>query len=366
MANANTSETPVFVAEQRTKHNWPCDALTVDVSGLEQINPLPPKHPLFGDVIDDSNQCHYMLDLTYLPSTSNALALRQQDVQLSESHKYHIRNGSDDEIVAKISVTGMIGTYHEPFLRWEIAAKVSRMRSSRYFGKHPRDIIAMWDDTARIGTKVHASIEIYINTGFVSRDEEVVEALDQFIEFERKELHWLGLRFYRTEPRLYAGPHPLLHPELSVGASVDGLLVDDTGAFWLMDWKCNERFDKKKHEKYSLQMHVYGIILLYYYGIHVHPNNMFNVIVHKERRSYTTVKALPRISATGNTYRQMREQGIPPSECTVATKDVALNMFTNFTDTLKKYYSIQELIKKDEIKHERYMTKLDSSEMIEY
>jgi len=62
------------------------------------------------------------------------------------------------------SVTGLIGSYHEEFIQDEVAEKVSKIKTSKYYDLKVEDILASWKRKADEGTELHAYGENLLNS----------------------------------------------------------------------------------------------------------------------------------------------------------------------------------------------------------
>ncbi|GBG29585.1 Hypothetical Protein FCC1311_058062 [Hondaea fermentalgiana] len=136
------------------------------------------------------------------------------------------------------------------------ARKRPEERDPRYEGcQSPEDVMAVWNEGARLGTLMHARFEALGNLfeydrefggiagplgGFVSQayiDEVSASSQEPFRELvyfqqfcERLGLHDGSRRFFRTE-------YSMFHPELHLCGMIDGLLVDKNGRYTIIDYK---------------------------------------------------------------------------------------------------------------------------------
>lgn len=265
----------------RNKEAWPCDLLD------EPTDYLATKHPFPRDariVFDE------------------------------EPHIYYI-----DGVASALSATGLCGSPFEKFDKHKaIAVMKPATRITKYAGLTDDQIFDAWEDNrneaSRLGTKMHAAIEVFWNTYKVSRDPEIVPEMAQFLQFHQNEMVPRKIRPFRTEPTVFT--EGLLQPTTPNGepkpgilpGSVDFLGVDDKGEFWVLDWKRSKEIKqtaprygaKPFHElpdvnysKYSLQLHLYREIFQRHYGIQIPEWNLYIVTFHVTRPSYEMIQAKP-------------------------------------------------------------------------
>lgn len=268
---------------ERNQEAWPCDLLEEPTDRLAQRNPFS----------------------------------RDADIVFyEEPHIYEIHGKA-----AALSVTGLCGApFTDKFDAQQALAsmEMSGRRKREYPDMTDQEIIDMWArnnaNASRLGTKMHAAIEVFWNTNKVSRDPEIVPEMGQFLKFYHNEMVPRKISAYRTEPTVYADglPTPVPDkPELGVlPGSVDFLGVDDKGVFWLLDWKRSKeislesRFGKRgtgpfkdvddcNYNKYSLQLHLYRQIFQRHYGITIPEENLYMVVCHVNYDSYKMFQAAP-------------------------------------------------------------------------
>ena len=259
--------------EDRNADAWPSDCLTVPTDRLALLNPFP------------------------------------QDARIKfyeEEHVYEV-----DRSRIRISVTGLV---HAPFPHFDADAVLARMSSQKKQAKYQTTdheaIKAGWaalgEAASRLGTKMHAAVEIYFNTGIVSADPEIGPEMEQMRRFLRNEVEPRGIRAYRTEPTIFAEPGG----SVSLAGSVDFLGVDGRGDYWIMDWKRSkeikqsakgfygygeeppfDRMENVNHVHYSLQLHTYRYLFERYYGLRIPPQNLYMVIFHVDHEDYEMYQA---------------------------------------------------------------------------
>jgi ATP-dependent exoDNAse (exonuclease V) beta subunit len=249
---------------------WPSDCLHIDTGHWGRTHPFP----------QDSR-------ITFVEAT----------------HKYYI-DGNTEPV--KTSVTSFV---HAPFPSFNAQEKVKTMStktrtSAKYAGLTNEEILAQWDAhrdaCARVGTKMHAAVEIYLNTGVLSTDPEIQPEMAQLMSFMEREITARGIKTYRTEPTIFAEPSS----GISLAGSVDYLGRDEEGKFWIMDWKRSSKITKSANGNfgygndlcngeenvnyihYSLQLHTYRYLFARFYNVHVDPNHLYIVVFHKDHHGY--------------------------------------------------------------------------------
>lgn len=208
-----------------------------------------------------------------------------------------------------ISVTGMIGAPHKPFLRWQIIRNLREFTRRKWGGGDDASIAAAWHqngaEASRLGTKMHAAIEVYLSAGVLSRDMEIRPEMQQFMDFKAKVLDARNIKCWRTEPIIFT--------EASTGIRLSGsvdFLGFDGKEFWIMDWKrpkdikrtangkngyCLPPLDKYEqvdYVKYSTQLHTYRYIFERFYGIKIPKDNLYMVAFHASKPNFEFYKAL--------------------------------------------------------------------------
>lgn len=253
----------------------------------------------------DRNVHTWPVDCALLPTTR--LATRNpfpQDGRIrfvEATHKYYI-----DDVEAPVSVTSYI---HAPFPIFDtpqvIANLSDRTRSERYVGMTDKEIARAWRDNANVasnlGTRMHAAIEVALNTGYWSRDPTIALELAMARDFFKIEIEAKGYQIFRTEPKVFMEP-----PHLLPG-SVDCIFYDPADQdYGILDWKRSkeitltangrngfgnmplfDRLENTNYSTYSLQLNMYAYILQTYYGMKVNLNKLFIVVFHPNNANHT-------------------------------------------------------------------------------
>jgi len=153
-----------------------------------------------------------------------------------ENHQYF-----DENMIEYKSITTLLGE-QKPFNSIEIAEKVSKISSSRYFGMSVDRILEFWDNSAELGTVVHEAIEEYINDSIWPSDETLTPLVEQFSKLRfRGEL--LSETLVWDESTRLAGTVDIME-----------VLQD---RIMLYDIKTSRAINEDKLGTYSLQLELY-------------------------------------------------------------------------------------------------------------
>jgi len=252
----------------REPTQWPIDCLMIDTGVLTVKNPF--ENNMDGRIIFISD---------------------------NDMHDYYV-----DGIKYPFSATSLASVACEQFMKYTIATNCSKKsRNKDYMNKTALEILAIWENSARIGTKMHAAIEVFFNSGVITKDPEVSVEMLYFRDFVKNELEPRGLECYRTEPIIFTEPSS----GFKTAGSVDFIGIDKNGDYWILDWKRTlhlnsiepehytkmmnaplEHLHSTDYNKYSLQLHIYRYILAKYYNIHVKAENMALVAFHPSNKTY--------------------------------------------------------------------------------
>lgn len=258
----------------RDQQVWPVDCRYLSTSVLARRNPFP----------EDAR-------IDFVEST----------------HKYYV-----DGREAPISVTGFV---HAPFPAFDtqerIAAMSLKTRETNYKGLTDKQIARQWADNAaqasQLGTCMHAAMEVYLNTGYLSQDPRISREVVMIKDFVAKEIEGKGLQIFRTEPTIFADD-PVTG--LLLPGSVDCIFYDpQRHEYGVLDWKRSKEIVMTAHGRYgygegpfgqlentnfyqySLQLHTYCHILRKFYGLNVNPTRLFMVVIHPNYESYQMIQA---------------------------------------------------------------------------
>lgn len=233
-----------------------------------------------------------------------------QDARIAfveSTHKYYV-----DGREAPISVTSFV---HAPFPAFDtrnvITAMSLKTRETKYKGLSDKEIAKAWADNAAeastLGTCMHAAIEVFLNTGYMSKDPRIARETQMFQDFFQQEIESKGLTVYRTEPTIFADD-----PETGflLPGSVDCVVYDSkTQEYAVLDWKRSKEIVKTAQGRYgygedafheienvnfwiySLQLHTYCFILRKYYQLNVNPSRLYIVVIHPNFDKYQMIPA---------------------------------------------------------------------------
>ena len=227
---------------------------------------------------------------------------------VEDTHKYYI-----DGIEAEISVTGLA---HAPFEAFDTRAVLGAMTPERKMSKYnttsDKEIAKQWEANGKLaselGTKMHAALEIYLNTMYWSKDPSIQMELSMAKTFFEKEIVAKGWEVYRTEPTIFINDPTR---QILLAGSVDCICRDPrTDEFIIMDWKrskgiditadgrfgwgtCEgfESLENLNYSHYSLQLHIYRYIFMHCYGKQISSEHLYIVVFHPMNDSYKILKA---------------------------------------------------------------------------
>ena len=276
LAQANQGKGDARISiEDRDKAVWPCDCLYLSTDVLARKNPFP----------QDAR-------ITFVEST----------------HKYYI-----DGQESPISVTGFIKA---PFSDFDARAQCERLAKSdnpKYVGMTPREIALSWiengNSASGLGTRMHAAVEVALNTGYWSQDPLILPEMAMAQRFVKEQITDKGLVPFRTEPIVFVDPK--LNGGKVLPGSVDCVCHNPTtDEYTVFDWKRSKNLVKTMdgrhgfghagpftndedidYTKYSVQLHTYRYILQTYYGLTIPKDNLYMVVFHPRNQGYVMFRA---------------------------------------------------------------------------
>jgi len=155
-----------------------------------------------------------------------------------KKHKYHDKRGQE-----YLSVTTLISLYF-PFNGPQIALDCSNNPNSQYYGQSPKDILKEWRDSGKEGNKLHYACEQYIKEQII--DKRYKKCISQFAK-----LNFKGKLI--SEARVW-------HEGLLLAGTAD--IIEEYDDFvWLWDIKTYKKFTEERHEKLSIQLGIYKILI---------------------------------------------------------------------------------------------------------
>lgn len=210
---------------------------------------------------------------------------RDSHIYMDEpTHVYYL-----DSIPMSISGTGFLHLFFDPFEPHKVADELSKKAKpdTKYYGKTPEEILAIWSIGTNAGTIMHKNIEYFFN-GLITEDR--IHDRDDFGLFDMFYIlfnKW-GLEPYRTEWIIY-------DKDYDIAGSIDFVAKNKkTGNFWVIDWKRSNKFSRnsfreKKGKRvcddvedcngihYQLQVNLYQHILEKNYGIKIEQCVLVNL-----------------------------------------------------------------------------------------
>ncbi len=228
---------------------------------------------------------------------------------VESTHKYYI-----DDQEAPISVTSFVHAPFPPFQTRDVLKNMNlRTRFAKYGNMTDRQIAKQWqanaNEASTLGTCMHAAMECYANTGYLSRDPRIATETRMIQQFFDMEVQGKGLQIYRTEPTVFIDP---LHSPggILLPGSVDCVFYDPANdEYGIFDWKRSkeivmtanghygygaapfDRLENTNYYHYSLQLHMYCYILRTYYHLNVNPTRLYMIIIHPNTDTYRMIAA---------------------------------------------------------------------------
>lgn len=228
--------------------------------------------------------------LSYKNSHKNDSRIKFQE----EGHIYWI----DDDSTNLISCTTYIHKFFEDFNTDKIIKNIisgfkwKNDPTYKYYKMTYEEIKKLWDDNgknaSKLGTELHAKIEIFYNDLEVEYTDESTDFL-QFLDFYENHQ---DLEIYRTEWMIFA-------EDEKITGSVDALFLNEDGTLTIGDWKRSKKIDfesfggktgkepfeyieDSNYNHYCLQLNLYKGIIEKYYGFKV--KDMFLGVFHPENK----------------------------------------------------------------------------------
>lgn len=227
-----------------------------------------------------------------MSNTPHTTLLSQRNAHERDSHIYmdeptHIYYL--DEKPMSISGTGFLHLFFDPFDVKKVTEALAKKAKpgTKYWGKTPDEIAAMWREGTGAGTDMHKNIEDFYNGLLPDAD---IKNKEQFGIFA-KIYPWLknlNLEPYRTEWIIY-------DRDYDIAGSIDYVARNTrNGKLWIIDWKrsnglkreafggkcgngvCNDIPDCNGYH-YQLQVSLYKHILEKNYGVEVEHCAVINL-----------------------------------------------------------------------------------------
>lgn len=180
------------------------------------------------------------------PQTERLLNMANIQVSFDEkNHKYFDNLGRE-----YISVTQLIHEGRPEFNPLEVAKKVSRISSSKYYNIPVQTILEQWEASAPLGTALHGEVERYINSKVITEDKLFRPCVEQFskLKFSGK----------LTSEML------VFDEELLIAGTVD--LLEESDPLYLYDIKTSTSnkdgvMAPEKVADYTLQLNLYKLLV---------------------------------------------------------------------------------------------------------
>ena len=189
-----------------------------------------------------------------------------------ETHTYSHKDYPDAEFQ---SVTTVVGDHFEIFDAPRIAENLVT-NNPRYSGMTVEELMGKWNETSRLGTRIHEEIEIFIYEGKTPSEPKAKIGLNWLEQFKMKS----DFEIF-SEVMVYS-------MELKIAGTIDILAHDlRTGSYELIDWKSTKKIQTESYQgkvgtspitrdipdcnfnHYALQLSFYRYLLEEYYSIPV-------------------------------------------------------------------------------------------------
>ena len=183
-----------------------------------------------------------------------------------KEHKYWNQNN-----IEYVPVTILLNAIF-PFDRVEIAEKVTKIGSSKYYGRSIDRILSLWDNTSIHGKTIHTMVENYIKNHTYPTDNSLIPLLEQF-----KLLNFSGSLLSEV----------LVWDErYRIAGTVDILECCDK-YIYLWDIKTSSHIDDDKLMKFSMQLEIYKRIVEHHFNTPVKIGGIlwFEDYVMKRKRA---------------------------------------------------------------------------------
>jgi hypothetical protein len=215
-----------------------------------------------------------------------------------ESHTYTF-NGH----TFSCSVTQFVHSHFPHFNKTKVINSILKSKKINdsdyeYYDMTYSDIENSWNESAKLGTIMHAQIEDYYNSNRTKLPNIITTEFQYFLNFDSENI----INPFRMEQRIYS-------LKLDIAGSIDLLTKNDDNTYSIIDWKrskkinnSNEIFDYTEYSTceylshlinnnfnhYSLQLNVYRYILETEYKMKI--KNMFLVVLHPNNPNYIIIQ----------------------------------------------------------------------------
>ena len=299
----------------------------------------------------DNSDIHILTTLRELPEDKKGILERTNPLPLDkiidfteEGHKYFV-NGVDSKELGYKSVTTVIGSYFDHFDGDLAVRMIQRSRKHqndpeyRYYKMSPSEIKNCWKRVTMMGSRMHASIEYFLN-------ELPIE--DDSVEFK------MFLQFMKTLPpeiKPFRTELLVVDEEYRIAGSIDALFRNEkTGCYSLIDWKRSRNVTNKggtwghvplhmlksnNFTKYAMQLSLYRNILERRYGLVFEA--MYLIICHPTNNNFVKMD-LPYLKDNVGAMlefrklRLMAQNIIPMPKHVAESKDIDWEMLMDGVD----------------------------------
>ena len=207
-----------------------------------------------------------------------------------ETHTYSHKDYPETEFQ---SVTTVVGDHFEIFDAPRIAENLVT-NNPRYSGMTVEELMGKWNESSRLGTRIHEEIELFIYDGRTPTEQKAKIGLNWLEQFKMKSDFEI-----LSEVMVYS-------MELKIAGTIDILAHDlKTGNYELIDWKSSKKIQTESYRgkvgtspvtrdiqdcnfnHYALQLSLYRYLLEEYYSITV-SNQMIAHLTEDKCHSIVT------------------------------------------------------------------------------
>lgn len=256
------------------------------------------------------NDCYYVPTDTL--SLKNKFVPQDDQIKFIEStHEYFIKGKK-----APISVTSLV---HAPFKHFDpksyLESLTPEKRKEKFGTSDIKTQMKKWNqygkEMADLGTKMHAALEIYCNTGIWTQDQQMMIEMQHARNFMKHEIEDKNLEFYRTEPIVFIDQpgQTSEEPGIMIAGSVDLVCKHKhKNEYYIFDWKRSKEIKTNSYGKfgtfapftdipdaphnghYPLQLHVYRYILSHFYHLNIPKENLYLVVINPVFQDYKVIQ----------------------------------------------------------------------------
>jgi hypothetical protein len=213
------------------------------------------------------------------------------EITIDQNHRYKINDGSKLEL---ISVTTLIKKWFSKFDEDEVIYRImsSSKEDSEYFNMSKKQILDKWKKMRDNGTLLHSKIEHYL----LHKDIQLSD-IPSSIEVEFQ--YFMNFLSKHSNLTFVASEKMIISADKKVAGTIDCLMKDELGNYYLIDWKCSKQikcyssdkgfgplsqFNDCNYDHYTLQLNIYRYILETNYNIKI--KSLWLINLHRNNSNY--------------------------------------------------------------------------------